>query len=280
MCKVAFQKLRKLFNKKVKMDPKFLSWKSELNKYLDKIDTQLDLFTRSNSGVNISQNKNSIMFLLEYLLRCKSNLKSISILLSEEKIETEFENAIGLIIRCSLSDFISLLYIDDISNNHKDVIVFEENCRKLQFDHFNNMDLSKEARAKYKDVIEIKENGKIKSKYGEFPSVSKIKRIIKDKIKPYFLSTFDNWNWYSKYEHFGYMTYFIIRIDPKINYETHLKSLNLVLNGIKLVMEILENIEPKLKLKNLDSKYFKTIWEEFSLFLYNEKIIVLPDESK
>jgi hypothetical protein len=199
---------------------------------------------------------------INYLERFTHNLEAINILLREYIGKPNIETSIGLTIRASLLDFITITYLstyqadvfskDDKENEAK----FNKQFDGLMADQIHNTikylkltrDVGLITKDDYKKAIENSwhaysflfvdkvvdyENPEKKLISKEIKSPKQyFKRIHSHPLTKKFSMVYDLYTYYSKYEHFGIMTHFMQRQGVNNDFETMIASLKYMTRGI------------------------------------------------
>lgn len=199
---------------------------------------------------------------INYLERFVFNLDSIKILLQHYKIKPNVETAIGLIIRASLLDFMTIAYLSSYQADikSKDDKEGEEKFNK-QFDGlisdqiFNTIkylkltrDIGLITQSDYKTALENswhnysfvftdttidyeKPEKKLISREHKSPK-ELFTRIHNHPLTNKFSIVYDLYTYYSKYEHFGIMTHFIQRQGLDNDFTTMITAMKYMVRGI------------------------------------------------
>ena len=203
-----------------------------------------------------------IFTFINYLERFTHNLQAINILLREYKDKPNTETSIGLTIRASLLDFITITYLstyqadilskDDKENEEK----FDKAFGSLMADQIRKtltyLKLVREVKLitneDYKKAIENSwhtysflfvdkivdyENPekKLISRKQIFVT-DYFKRIHNHTLTNKYSMVYDLYTYYSKYEHFGIMTHFIQRQGVNNDFDTMVASMKYLTRGI------------------------------------------------
>lgn len=226
-------------------------------------------FLENISGKNLSSKyRLSTEFILEVLNRFNSNSIVVSNLLSQYNKNATLIHPIGLLIRSSLLDFIMLMYLNSQNNgeiiNNKEWVEFQlKNIYCNQLEHtqkdFNNF---KKINENY-NVTQL--NDLLVEKFPDYfinstcklknhTSISIINMILAMKNNPYtksFVGVYERWSLYSKYEHYGALTYEMQRI-KEINILSDICiSILVVLNGITNCFNMLPQMNDKIIVDNV-----------------------------
>jgi hypothetical protein len=158
---------------------------------------------------NLETNSNSVNYLIDCLFRTYDVLNSIEKIVKGQKSLRSFEHPIGILLRSGLSDFIhNQHYLNKcISNGVFDAEKFEYEISEYICAHFKRIDPSLEPLAEYKAEIGIEElRLKENKKYKEIKIFSHGMNTAKEKKLNYLETAVECWEWYSKYEHYGFFT--------------------------------------------------------------------------
>ena len=226
---------------------------------------------------------------INYLERYTYALDSVNILLRSYEKNPNVETSIGLIIRTSLLDFMTVSYLrayySDISpNDALSQEKFDEVFNSLLVDHINNT-------FKYlklaKNVGFINEKERIEtldSLYHTYhflfntaitdydnPSEALISqkyitpkdlftKLISHPVTKNDAYVYDMYMYYSKYEHFGIVTHFLQRRGVNEDFSSMIESLTFVVKGLGLSMAFLSKnpdvlVSEKVQFKTLLNKF-------------------------
>lgn len=206
--------------------------------------------------------KIEIFVYLNYLERFTYGLESINLLLIHYPKNPNVETSIGLIIRTSLLDFMTVTYLvsyqadikseidteggekydkqfnaflsDQMYNTImylklvRDMFVITQNDYK---EAITNLQLTYKSLFTDEHVDLINPENKLISK--KFASPKELfKRIHNSPLTQKFSKIYDLYTYYSKYEHFGLMTHYMQRRGEDNNFETIIDSLKYLIKGI------------------------------------------------
>ena len=177
----------------------------------------------------------SINYLIDNCYRSYDILIAIECLLKDGKDINEIEHPVGILLRSGLYDFINFSCYTNkcISNNSFNVEKFNNEIDEFRKGHLNKLNWDSDLKEKYQDIIEIRENGKVKEskplgilKEGVSISIEKKLQYLNDAIK--------SWEWYSKYEHYGLFTNLMLSDfegnELRINFSIEMLFLNIYLS--------------------------------------------------
>lgn len=174
---------------------------SKIGGFLDEANQILKNFT------SVESTSNSLNFIIDVCFRAYDILNSIDLISRNKENLREVEHPIGLLLRSGLSDFIYFQYYSNkcIANNVLDTEKFEYEISEFIAGHFNRIDQSLESLEDYKKQLGIEEL-KNKIKYKEISIQRQGMSIAKEKKLNYLEVAVECWEWYSKYEHYGFFT--------------------------------------------------------------------------
>ena len=191
------------------------------------------------------ENKHAVEFLLEITKRTYYNIKSIQKILNEYITDNVYDHSIGLLLRGSLSDIITVAYLN--SNNATEELNidwYNEEVKKYLCDHIyftqktfpkietrqnKQKEFDELLQSKFPDLVEIID-GKLKVKYPNAKTQNQIVTKLKENpTSKIFEGAWLHWNYYSKYEHYGAFTYNFQRIDVQNNFKRILHSLSFLI---------------------------------------------------
>jgi len=216
---------------------------------------------------------------INYLERFTHNLEAVNILLREYKDKPNIETSIGLTIRASLLDFMTITYLstyqadilskDDKENEAK----FNKQFDGLMTDQIHNTikylkltrDVGLITKYEYNVAIENSwhtygflftdktvnyENpeSKLISKEHKSPK-QYFTRIHNHPLTKKFSMVYDLYTYYSKYEHFGIMTHFMQRQGLNKDFEMMIASMKYMIRGIGASFSYLSHPGDKLKIE-------------------------------
>jgi hypothetical protein len=216
---------------------------------------------------------------INYLERFTHNLEAVNILLREYKDNPNIETSIGLTIRASLLDFMTITYLstyqvdilskDDKENEEK----FNKQFDGLMTDQIHNTikylkltrDVGLITNDEYKVAIKNTwetysflfidktvdyENPESKLISREHKSPKQyFTRIHNHPLTKKFSMVYDLYTYYSKYEHFGIMTHFMQRQGVNNDFEMMLSSMKYMTRGIGVSFSYLSYPVDKLKIE-------------------------------
>lgn len=199
---------------------------------------------------------------INYLERFVFNLDSINLLLRNYKLKPNVETAIGLIIRASLLDFMTITYLStyqaDIKsesdkegkekfNKQFDGLISDQIYNTIKYLKLTR-DTGLITQADYKMAIENSwltynfvftdtivdyENPEKKLISREHKSPKELfTRIHNHQLTKKFSIVYDLYTYYSKYEHFGIMTHFIQRQGLDNDFTTMITAMKYMVRGI------------------------------------------------
>jgi len=146
-------------------------------------------------------------YLLDNIQRSLSVLESF-ILVDKENVNGKFEHPIGIMLRSPLLDYIifTLHAGSATKGDGLDLDKFEKDISEQIKAHLNYCKNDPTAREFYKHIYEVKENGKVRE-FSEIKSVlRKVHQYAEKFDYPLFSTVAGIWEWYSKYEHYGWFT--------------------------------------------------------------------------
>jgi hypothetical protein len=146
-------------------------------------------------------------YLADNIQRSLSVLESF-LLVDKENVNGKFEHPIGIMLRSPLLDYIifTLHAGNATKGDGLDLDKFEKDISEQIKAHLNYCKNDPTARAFYKHIYEKKENGKVRE-FSEIKSVlKKAHQHAEEFNNPLFSTVAGIWEWYSKYEHYGWFT--------------------------------------------------------------------------
>lgn len=158
---------------------------------------------------NLESKSKSVNYLIDCLFRTYDILNSIEKIVKEQESLKSFEHPIGILLRSGLSDFIHNQHYSNkcISNEGFDTDKFEYEISEYICGHFKRIDPSLEPMEEYKAQIGIEElRLKENKKYKEINIFKHGMTTAKEKKLNYLEIAVGCWEWYSKYEHYGFFT--------------------------------------------------------------------------
>jgi len=185
---------------------------------------------------------------LSFAERITNNLYSINILIQKIENNPYVENAIGLILRSNLNDYLTIIYLTNILLENEDR--FKKELIKY---HKDNVYYLK------RHATTAKEEGYLnESQYEELiTNFTKNYKILLDKLNTVFTNlsnprfkceilpnhfdAYDLYIYFSKYEHFGFITYFMQRQKISSDFDSIKKGIRYSLVGLKIVIGNLLN---------------------------------------
>ena len=237
-----------------------------------------------------------IFTFINYLERFTFSLESIEILLNNFKKKPNVETAIGLIIRASLLDFMTITFLSsyqadikpDNPNGQKD---FDKHLDALVSDQIHNtikyLELVKKSKLITQEEFELTIKN-LNHTYSflfngvdliDPSSMLKIKMFVSTKqiftrihnhpLTKKFAMVYDLYTYYSKYEHFGIMTHFMQRQNINADLDRIIWSISYIINGIGAAFAYLNN--PTVKLVAEIQQLDKLILEFNNLGVSNEQ---------
>jgi hypothetical protein len=157
----------------------------------------------------VKSNLNSVNYLIDCLFRTYDILNSIEIIVRGQANLKSFEHPIGILLRSGLSDFIhSQCYSNKcITKGKFDSTKFEYEISEYLCGHFEKLDPDLELLEEYKAQIGIEElRLKDNKKYKKISIFKNGMSTAKEKNLNYLETAVECWEWYSKYEHYGFFT--------------------------------------------------------------------------
>ena len=209
----------------------------------------------------------SLHFLLEYAKRSKDNLLAVNYLLYNYSLDISLDYPISSILRTCLSDFISLIYVDSNVNRGTYRTDFEKLAGRFMYDHFNYIPLDEEQKERYKDYIKLDNNGKSKSILGKAQTISKMIKHIKLNDNKYYIQACHNWEWYSKFDHFGIFTYHFRNQGIMYNLKMHLYTISHIMYGTGLSLSIADDLVEQFDICTEEVDSLKDINLRYSNFI-------------
>ena len=176
---------------------------SKLNGFLNEANLILKDFKK------VESKSNSINYLIDCLFRTYDILNSIEKIVKGQANLKSFEHPIGILLRSGLSDFIHHQHYSNkcISKDKFDSGKFEYEISEYLCGHFEKLDPNLEPLEEYKAEIGIEElRLKENKKYKKISIVKNGMSTAKEKKLNYLESAIECWEWYSKYEHYGFFT--------------------------------------------------------------------------
>lgn len=152
---------------------------------------------------------NSVNYLIDCLFRTYDILHSIEKIVKGQQNLKSFEHPIGILLRSGLSDFIHNQHYSNkcISNDKFDSGKFEYEISEYICGHFKRIDPCLGPMEEYKAQIGIEElRLKENKKYKEISIFNHGMNTAKEKKLNYLEIAVECWEWYSKYEHYGFFT--------------------------------------------------------------------------
>lgn len=228
---------------------------------------------------------------INYLERFTYALESIEILLNNFKEKPNVETAIGLTIRASLLDFITIIYIssyqvDITPENPKGQEEFDKIFDELVSDQVSYtikfLKLMKSTSQITQDEFELAIRNlnhtynflftglnlkdlasTLKAKPSNSPTKF-FKRILQHTATEKFAMAYDLYIYYSKYEHSGIMTHFMQRQSINQDLDRIIWSINYIVRGIAITLSNLNHPTNKLtterkQLNNLILEFDKLV---------------------
>jgi len=253
-----------------------------------KIITQ---FLKNISGKNLGPKyKLSTEFILEVLKRFNANSIAVNNLLVLLKNNFTLIHPIGLLIRSSLLDFIMLMYLN--SKNNSEIINDKEwiesqlkiiFCNQLEYiqKDFNN---SKKINSNYNvnssnDLLVekfpdffIKGTYKLRFKKAK-STIEMIEEMKNNSYTKPFVGVYERWSFYSKYEHYGVLTYDIQRVDEIIILSGIAKSIWTILIGIMNCFNMVPQINDKINIDSEIKDKLELVQKQFINFLIIKGIL-------
>lgn len=257
----------------------------KLNKIAECLETTTDIgktITKSKHNKDLSYPHEFSLTL--FLERFSDNSRSLSILIKSLNIYPNIETSIGLILRSSLLDFLTINYLIIIFETKGEDAYLEE-LNKLMFDNIARTvktlktywDYGYINKTEYEELILS-----LKLKYSHYITILKIKDIEsisgrKKLLTPIQLFTkiqlnskykknsyaFELYDWYSKYDHFGILSYAFPRSSDTSNLLRIMQSISYLLEGIALVLILLNEQE-------YSDKLYKLMNDLNNLYLTNQ----------
>jgi hypothetical protein len=213
---------------------------------------------------------------INYLERFTYSLESIEILLANFKRKPNVETAIGLIIRASLLDFITITYLSSYNGdikpgNTKAQQEFDKEFDSLVSDQIHNtikyLELMKKQKQVSKEDFELTiqnlyhtynflfngldlSNPSSTLKTESFKSTKKMFiRINNHPLTKKMSMVYDLYIYYSKYEHFGIMTHFMQRENINQDLDRIVWSVRYIVRGMGATLAYLNYPVDKLKIE-------------------------------
>lgn len=182
----------------------------------------------------------STNFLIDNSCRSLNILDSVHTLIESctDSLST-IEHSLGILLRSGLYDYINFSYYSNncIAGEYFDGSKFEVSILNHSKGHFNRFEWNEELKKEYGDLVEFKENGKIKQ-FEELRVFPEAVNCAREKGLPILEVAVQAWQWYSKYEHYGYFTPKMLKYtkenEERIDYSIFLLMLNIVLSFMAL----------------------------------------------
>jgi len=252
-----------------------------------KIITQ---FLKNISGKNLGPKyKLSTEFILEVLKRFNANSIAVNNLLVLLKNNFTLIHPIGLLIRSSLLDFIMLMYLNSKNNSEiiNDKEWIESQLKIIYSNQLNHTlkDFDKQyinpKLTQLKDLLAEKFPSLIIKKEGIYNikhkgKISTYDMILKMKNNSYtkpFVGVYERWSFYSKYEHYGVLTYDIQRVDEIIILSGIAKSIWTILIGIMNCFNMVPQINDKINIDSEIKDKLELVQIQFTIFLIIKGIL-------
>ena len=252
-----------------------------------KIITQ---FLKNISGKNLgTKYKLSTEFILEVLKRFNANSIAVNNLLVLLKNNFTLIHPIGLLIRSSLLDFIMLMYLNSKNNSEiiNDKEWIESQLKIIYSNQLNHTlkDFDKQyinpKLTQLKDLLAEKFPSLIIKKEGIYNikhkgKISTYDMILKMKNNSYtkpFVGVYERWSFYSKYEHYGVLTYDIQRVDEIIILSGIAKSIWTILIGIMNCFNMVPQINDKINIDSEIKDKLELVQIQFTIFLIIKGIL-------
>jgi len=252
-----------------------------------KIITQ---FLKNISGKNLGPKyKLSTEFILEVLKRFNANSIAVNNLLVLLKNNFTLIHPIGLLIRSSLLDFIMLMYLNSKNNSEiiNDKEWIESQLKIIYSNQLNHTlkDFDKQyinpKLTQMKDLLAEKFPSLIIKKEGIYNikhkgKISTYDMILKMKNNSYtkpFVGVYERWSFYSKYEHYGVLTYDIQRVDEIIILSGIAKSIWTILIGIMNCFNMVPQINDKINIDSEIKDKLELVQKQFINFLIIKGIL-------
>ena len=252
-----------------------------------KIITQ---FLKNISGKNLGPKyKLSTEFILEVLKRFNANSIAVNNLLVLLKNNFTLIHPIGLLIRSSLLDFIMLMYLNSKNNSEiiNDKEWIESQLKIIYSNQLNHTlkDFDKQyinpKLTQMKDLLAEKFPSLIIKKEGIYNikhkgKISTYDMILKMKNNSYtkpFVGVYERWSFYSKYEHYGVLTYDIQRVDEIIILSGIAKSIWTILIGIMNCFNMVPQINDKINIGSEIKDKLELVQKQFINFLIIKGIL-------
>jgi len=158
---------------------------------------------------SIDSNSNSVNYLVDSLFRTYDILNSIDKIAKSQESLKSFEHPIGILLRSGLSDFIHNQHYSNksITKGVFDSKKFEYEISEYICGHLKRINPSLVPLKEYKEQIGIEElRLKDNKKYKEISIFNQGMNTAKEKKLDYLKAAIEYWEWYSKYEHYGFFT--------------------------------------------------------------------------
>ena len=206
---------------------------------------------------NLNQPSTSINYLIDNCYRSYDILVSIDCLCKKVINLNEIEHPLGILLRSGLYDFIHFQYYSNkcISKGKFDSKKFAADIDEYLKGHINKIEWDSDLKERYKDIVEYKDDGKLK----EFKTMGILKEgksVAKEKKLNYLQSAIEYWEWYSKYEHYGCFTNKML-MDFKGNYSRINLSIKVLFANIYLSLLTIYDIDSNLlileKIKQIEN---------------------------
>jgi len=195
---------------------------------------------------NLKISSKSIKYLINNSYRTYDILISINCICSNIKNLSEIEHPLGILLRSGLYDFINFQFYSNkcITNEILDSTKFENEIEEYLKGHFNSMAKNDVIMETYKSILEFKSDGKLKE-YKTLGVLKEGRDFANQKKLNYLHSAIDSWEWYSKYEHYGFFTYDMLN-DVEGNKNRIYESIKILYYNVYLTMLAIHSIDSTL----------------------------------
>ncbi len=228
-----------------------------IDSFLSEFCPLLDKILIDNNGVKLSNSdRDSKIYLLEYLTRQSSNLNSICCIYQKQLENIRVEHSLGLLLRNSLADTIFLFYLNfpnklelGIDKHYYQEEVLKLYASQLTKTFSDNKTIDLKTINKFRKYITIGTKGQVVSVLGNSKGNKDICKVLEStKETKKYSAIYEKWEIYSKYEHFGILTNIIQTRNRKLLVSRQLQSISFVLHGIIVAIENIKEFGDEIKI--------------------------------